>query len=639
MTVERFKKISIWFFIITISIIPCFAMFTNKNFITTGHDNIFHFSQIQDLYIAFKNNPFSTLISPSLNHGVGIGTRLMYGSLSHYLVVLLSFLIIPLGGDLMLSYKLIILIFYLISNIFMYKLTYYITKDTSISLLSVAIFALFPYRFSNIYIRNAFAETIVISMLPIIFYGLVKWLKEDYCLSSYVLFGIGMITIIHTHNISALFTFIFVIIFLGVNYKKLYGCLKNDKRHQISFISTIVVCVFICSPFLISLIDQSSVGIYRVFNNSVMGTNYIGLSSSYGSVLSYFIYSFQINWKIYLLVSLVCFIMPIILYYLFDNNKNKNYIFLISYGILGLTASIVLNSLYVAIGFILALIILYLLLYEKPKEVDKSIKKSLIILNVVALVLLFILPVWYILPSLLHKIQFVWRIWGFVCIFASLLIPLLLNKLLKNRRRYFSYTLSMGVGLLVILSYPVSISDAYFDSYNTISEEITKHPNASGWQLEYFPEIFFDEEYQSDSKLFNEIKANISSDKEISFSPYIYQGESVINNYNNEKIPNISFDIIVENESIVQLPLLYYKGYKITLTTDDGVKTLDNYEKDGLLTFTINQSGTIKVKYTGSILYQVASYTQILTIIGLMGFGGYYLYQKNNCKRKEKTVQ
>ncbi len=638
MIIEKLKKIGIYFFIIVLSILPCYALFTNENFISTGHDNVFHFSQIQDLYISFKNNPFSTLISPTLNHGIGIGTRLMYGSFSHYLVVILGFIIIPFGGDLMLAYKLVILIFYFISNIFIYKLAYYISKDTSLSLLSLVIFSLFPYRFSNIYIRNAFAETIVISMLPIVFYSLVKWLKEEYSLSSYILFSISMIAIIHTHNIYTLFTFIFILIFLGINYKKVCACLKN-RLHQISIILTIIACLFISSPFIISLITQANVGIYRVFNNSVMNTNFAGISASYNSVLSYFIYSFQTNWKLYSLISLIFFLIPIILYYLFDNHKNKKAIFLISYGISGILASLILQSFYVSLGFILAIIFLCFFTNEKKQNNDKLLNKSLLILCIIAVILLFFLPIWYILPSLFHKIQFIWRMWGFVSLFVSLYIPLILNKFFQNRKRYFSYTVSIGVGLLVILAYPISIDDTYFDSYNTINEEIIKNPNASGWQLEYFPEIFFDSQYQSDSSLFNEIKASIFSEEEISFSPYIYHGNSMISNYNNNKIPNISFDISVENESIVQLPLIYYKGYKITLTTDNEIKIIDNYEKDGLVTFNINQSGTIKVKYVGTTLYQIATYTQIATVIGLLVFGSYYLYQKNNCKKKDKTVQ
>ena len=265
----NYKKLLVIFIILCLSIIPCYALFTNPYFISTGHDNVFHFSQIQDLYNSFKNNPFNTLISPSLNHGVGVGTRLMYGSLSHYLVVLISFIVIPLGGNLMLSYKIVILLAYIFSNIVMYKLLYYITKNHSLSLIGVAIFALFPYRFTNVYIRNAFSETIVISILPLVFYGLIKWIKEDFSLSSYIISGAGIISIIHTHNISALFSILFILIFLIANYKKVYYNLKNNIKHRYAFTFTLLSIVIISLPFMITLLESMN-GDYRVFNSSIM---------------------------------------------------------------------------------------------------------------------------------------------------------------------------------------------------------------------------------------------------------------------------------------------------------------------------------------------------------------------------------
>ena len=197
----------------------------------------------------------------------------------------------------------------------------------------------------------------------------------------------------------------------------------------------------------------------------------------------------------------------------------------------------------------------------------------------------------------------------------------------------------MGVGLLIVTSYPISINDSYFDSYNTINENITKHPNASGWQLEYFPEVFFDNNYKTDSELFNEIKNNISLDNEISYSPYVYEGKAIISNYNNSNIPNISFNIETNEDTIIQLPLLYYKGYKISLINNNKSIDLTPYELDGLLTFKVNQSGKVKVSYQGSTIYQIASYTQKLAFVGLFVIGIYYLIKKNNCKTINKPIK
>lgn len=635
---EKYKKILVIIMILCFTIIPCYALFSNPYFITLGHDNVFHFSQIQDLYIAIKRDPLSTLISPSLNHGIGVGTRLMYGSLSHHLVVLLGLLIIPLGGNLMLAYKLVILFFYLFSNMIMYKLVYYLTKNRSLALIGVALFALFPYRFSNLYIRNAFSETIVISILPMIFYGLIKWLKEEFSISSYIYTGLGIVLVFHSHNISAIFTILFVLIFLGINYKKVYLSLKNNKHHRVFFVSTLASILLISFPFLTTLLE-SLTGDYRVFNNKVMGTNYEALAASYASLLSYVIYAFQTKWKLFLLFGSIFFLIPLITSYVLDKNKYRNIIFLCVYGISSLICALLLNSFYVIIAFFISLTIMYFISNETNYIVQKSVKKTLLILLLTSVALLVILPIWIILPSIFKNIQFIWRMWGFICIFVSILAPILLQRLLKNRQRYFSYVLSSSVGILIMVSYPLSINDSYFDSSNTINENISKNPNSTGWQLEYLPEIFFDSEYKDGSPLFIDIRNALSSSNDIEFIPYIYQGKANINNYNNSNNPNLKFDVECSEDSIIQLPLIYYKGYKITLTNEKGTKVLEETQIDGLLAFQINDSGQVRVDYTGSIIYQISRYTQTLTFISLLGILGYYIYQKNNCKKNKKKIQ
>lgn len=634
----NYNKLLVIFSILCLSIIPCYALFTNPYFIATGHDNIFHFSQIQDLYNSIIINPFNTLISPSLNHGVGVGTRLMYGSFSHYLVALLGLFIIPLGGDLMLSYKIVILLFYLFSNIMMYKLMYYITKNRSLSLIGVAIFSLFPYRFTNIYIRNAFSESMVISMLPLVCYGLIKWLKEDYSLSSYIMIGVGLIIIIHTHNISALFTILFSLIFIISNYKKLYLNIKNNIKHRYAFSFTIIAILFISLPFLITLFE-SMLGDYRVFNSTIMGTNYDALKESYNSLLSYVIYIFQENWKLYLVLGVICFLIPLISAYLLNNNKYRKYIFLVIYATSALLCGFLLNSLYVLFAFIISILIMYFLTKEKNENIDKSIKKSIYILLLASLILLFILPIWIIMPSIFKNIQFIWRMWGFICVFISIIIPILLQKYLKNRKKYFTYVLSSSVGILIMVSYPLSINDNYFDSNNTINENITKEPNSTGWQLEYFPEVMFDNNYKDGSPLYIDIRNSISSKETFNFEPYIYQGKASISEYNNAKIPNLTFKIECSEDSVIQLPLIYYKGYKITLTNENGTTTLNNYEIDGLLSFNVEESGKITIKYTGTTVYQISRYTQGITIIVLLGVLCWYGQKHYNCKKNNKIVK
>ena len=112
------------------------------------------------------------------------------------------------------------------------------------------------------------------------------------------------------NNISTVFTLLFLFIFLGVNYKKVYYNIKNNKKHQIAFTVTSLSFIFICLPFFITLIESLS-GNYRVFNSDIMGTNYVDLKDSYSSLFSYVIYCIQDNWKLYTITGCLFFLIPI----------------------------------------------------------------------------------------------------------------------------------------------------------------------------------------------------------------------------------------------------------------------------------------------------------------------------------------
>ena len=190
-----------------------------------------------------------------------------------------------------------------------------------------------------------------------------------------------------------------------------------------------------------------------------------------------------------------------------------------------------------------------------------------------------------------------------------------------------------------MVSYPLSINDTYFDSNNTINENIAKDPNSTGWQLEYFPEIMFDNNYKDGSPLYIDIRNSISSKEEFNFEPYIYQGKASISEYDNNNIPNLKFNVECSEYSVIQLPLIYYKGYKITLTNEKGTTTLNNFQIDGLLSFDISESGTINIKHTGSTLYQISRYTQTITIVVLLSALRWYTYKHYNCKKNNKNVK
>lgn len=115
-----------------------------------------------------------------------------------------------------------------------------------------------------------------------------------------------------------------------------------------------------------------------------------------------------------------------------------------------------------------------------------------------------------------------------------------------------------------------------------------------------------------------------------------------ITNINNH-IPYLSFDISKKEDKEtlnLELPRLYYLGYKITLTTKNGEKINLNYKnnKYGFIKITVPENGHIEMKYTGTLLYQVFSWIRNITILIFIVVVIKYKYNQKKEKRLSNNL-
>ena len=117
-------------------------------------------------------------------------------------------------------------------------------------------------------------------------------------------------------------------------------------------------------------------------------------------------------------------------------------------------------------------------------------------------------------------------------------------------------------------------------------------------------------------------------------TPYIQNRENkvIILNGNakikNEKKEKTNMQFYIETftqDSIIELPYIYYLGYNIKLNNKN-----INYEEseNGFISIKIpkNTNGKIEIKYTGTKLSKISL---IISIIGIISFIGYIIYEKN----------
>ena len=105
---------------------------------------------------------------------------------------------------------------------------------------------------------------------------------------------------------------------------------------------------------------------------------------------------------------------------------------------------------------------------------------------------------------------------------------------------------------------------------------------------------------------------------------YILGGNA---NIENEKKngTNMTLDVSnVEENTVVELPYIYYLGYTVELKTADGKNVkLETFESDnGFVAVNLEKgmNGNIQVKYTGTVLSKISFVVSITTLIALISF-------------------
>ena len=630
--IKKNNKIIIYIILILIAIIPCTIMF-KKGYVWC-HDNAFHYAQIQDLYDSIRSGNFNYYLNYETANYLGVGVRLMYGSFSHLITALIGIIITPFGMSLTAAMKIVIMISMIISSIYTYKLVYKITNSQASSILSSTIFVLFPYRFCLIYVRNAYAETLALSIVPIVFLGVYEIIHNySSSLKPYFRTIIGMTLLILTHNITAFYTAIFVIIYALCSFNKLYRHLK-DKYFYLNIICSLIFILALSSWFLLPLLESKRTGLYRVFDSVSMRTSLDAVISSSKSSMAYFTcglnFKYLNNLFIFSLlgISLSASIAFLSLY--FEKRSKRNLILSLIFSLSFITA-FVLSFFYYIDYVVYTSIIIVLIAYFVPFKMIKSKNKwqDLIIfgvLSILAILLIFCGFFWKILPSIFYNIQFSWRLFGFLGFFLAIFIGILFSTLEKKMLILARLSSGILVGILFVIMKPISTNEYYYsDESNwnenySIKKEDTYYMYSTGWQLEYFTTDFFASTPKSKFwwEIYSDYLANEKKGNPVNH-PGLISGNATFSNYNyNNGI--ITFKLDNKEESIVEVARVYYKGYHISIKDETGIiHEIEAFNNESYVAFKTNLSGEVTIYYKKTPTMTVGIYISYMAFVCFAG--------------------
>lgn len=638
-----------------------------------GDDIKFHFSNIMDEYLTLKKGFALSPISGNIAMGLGVGNRLFYSPLPHLTVTLTAILLEVFHISMMTSFKIVLFLSVYLSGIIMYRFMMHVSLNHPVaSLLAAGIYILYPYRLFDAFCRFAFAEAYSFMFLPLFFMGLYDLIHIDKSCPAKpfieVILGGSMLFL--SHNLTAFYAYVFGVVYLLFHCKKIFPLLKQKKFVGYSFLSVFLL-IGLSSIMLFTQLQLMNTGLYNITDRVRMWTdleavlkrvngfvnysgflNYPYLISNYPHLFSE--WSLTLELLLFLLISASFIFLDMILAKV---KKVARYHFCLAatFYILLVLLSAKRVEIYLA-GAIVLIIYGSFLLLEKYEFKGEKLANNLtfwysIIMIVVVMIMMSEQFVWKMLPAMFLNIQFPWRLWAFIQLFASMLIGLICTY--YHPSSLIQKVFIVLLGFLMVCNQPLvekrllyeRQEDIYTSNswYVEIEEDLLDSGVALGFNKEYCPQVFFDSSYESEypNSLYDIIRSRIRYDfykyEDYSLKPAVLQGSAEIV-INSAFAPSYQMEIQVMEDALIQLPLLYYPGYQITVTDEFGtVQVFDGENIDGLIAFSIVE-GTYQVQtnYVGTTLRKVSYVYFAVSVAGVFCFGGLAAYFN---KKKKKPVK
>ena len=393
-----------------------------------GNDSNFHISNIFSIYTGMKQGTISNVL-PIIAHNFGYATRIFYPRLAHFSTALVTLI---LNGKVIWGLKIIHFIIFFLSAVMMYKLVNKVLKNKFSALISAIFYLSFPYMITEVFVRDAVAESFIFVFMPMILLGLYELFYGDKKYF-YLWFILGYVGIINSHLVLAVYFTLFIFIYLLLNIKKVF-----DKSNLRALITSSILILLLTATFTIPMLQHKSLNIYTVFADEGMANK----GSVAGSTLR--LRDFFIQEP--------CVAYSDITYYL--------------------------NLL----GFALAVLAIIMNKKIFVENDQKNFFKFILIATIICTFLMSKICPWVIFPKTLIMIQFAWRLEAILLFLLSILAGSVFKDIeSKKIRVILLIAILLFNGLTVYKAYDFDIlierklEDIDISSYGT------------GWQREYLP--------------------------------------------------------------------------------------------------------------------------------------------------------
>lgn len=575
-TKEKKKILFCMALIVIFSSVPVFT-----DYVFNGGDIVYHLMRIEGLKDGMLSGQFPVRIAPKWLEDNGYASAIFYPEI----MLLPAALLRMIGFPITTSYQLYIILVNFLTAVSAYYSFEKIFRKAYAGLVCSMLYTLSIYRIFNLYGKGALGEALAMIFLPLVVYGLFRVFTEDCKAKKYkwcfVPLTIGFCGLIQTHLLTCELVGGFTILLCIVLWKKVFR-----KETFWALAETVICSALISAWFLVPFLDYMITGNFVIQNVSARTIQERGLY--------------------------IANLLTAIPFY----GSNTQFVNA------GMT-----NTAAVGVGFTLIAVLLgwgYLRFVENRDglrnggltEEEIGFAKIASVFSVIAMIMSLYLFPWNwiqskhaILATLVSSLQFPTRLLTIASILLVALAGVLCRYVLASGREWWKLAFFGGICGLTVITSLLTMSDQLYKGaslkiYNTAG---MGYGYISG--AEYLP-------YGTDQA-------------KLKFRNPQGSTNVVLENYEKGALQTeVSCHNDSEDDGLLILPLLYYKGYQAyDMDTGDKMEVLDEENHSVCVRVPAGYSGTIRAYFASPWYWHLAEGITVLSTAGLI-----ILYRKNNRK-------
>ncbi len=238
--------------------IPLFAGFLD------GNDTRFHLMRIEGITEGLRMGQFPVKIQPAWYEGYGYGCSVFYGDIFLYIPALLHLAGVSLQG----SYQFYVLLVQAATIAVCAYSFLRIFENRFIAFFGTVLYTLSVYRLMNMFVRGAVGEYTAMIFLPLLAYALTLLLKKEHekqeISKGSLLLALGMTGILQSHILTAEIVCIMLAFLCAVYIRRVFR-----KEVFWAFVKAVCLTVLLNLGFLVPFADYMTTGKFNV--NAING--------------------------------------------------------------------------------------------------------------------------------------------------------------------------------------------------------------------------------------------------------------------------------------------------------------------------------------------------------------------------------